>query len=530
MSYVSIPFLLFVAAVLLVYYLCPQRWQWVVLLAASLGFYVYSGPSGLLFLALTAATVYAGGLALQRNHDGQKALLAQHDAQWQKANRREVNAQWQKKRRCIVAVVLVLNFGILALLKYSGFILSNFGITLAAEGSEGAFTLLLPLGISFYTFQAAGYLIDVYRGKTPACRNPLQLLLFLSFFPQIVQGPIGRWSALAPQLLAGRRFEYNNLKFGAQLIAWGFFKKLLIGDLAARHVMPVLADYTRFSGAETAVTMVMFMAYIYGDFSGGIDVTRGVAQCLGIEMAENFRRPHFAMSVSEYWRRWHITLGAWMKDYLLYPLSLSRAFGKLGKAARKVLGGYLGKLFPTCLAMLIVFLTVGVWHGASWKYVAFGLYNGACIIGGVLLADPQKKFFAKHPGIGPHVPFWRVLATLKTLFLVFISKYFAAATSFTQAAGMLRSTFSPSGAGFAALPALFQWSGFSALDMAVLVVSCTVLFCVSLLQERGVSVRAAINGWPLPARWALWMLFLFLILLFTEGLGSEPGVFLYAQY
>ena len=174
---------------------------------------------------------------------------------------------------------------------------------------------------------------------------------------------------LAHQLYAPHKFDYTRFKHGVELILWGYFKKLVIADRAAILTSYVLQNRADFAGLEIAVTVLVFMAQVYADFSGGMDISIGIAECCGIEMVQNFRRPHFAKSIAEYWRRWHITLGSWMKDYVLYPISLSKAFAKLGKKTRKWFGNYWGKQIPTCIAMGIVFLLVGIWHGASWKYI-----------------------------------------------------------------------------------------------------------------------------------------------------------------
>ena len=198
-------------------------------------------------------------------------------------------------------------------------------------GSVPILHLVLPLGISFYTFQSAGYLIDVYREKTEPERNPAKYALFVSFFPQIIQGPISFYDQLAHQLYADRKFSYRNLKHGALLMLWGYLKKMVIADRAVSLIQMVAPDYTQYNGTVIFITVLVYALQLYADFSGGIDISRGFAEILGIEMAENFRRPYFAVSINDYWRRWHITLGAWMKSYVFYSLAMSKRFFKMGK-------------------------------------------------------------------------------------------------------------------------------------------------------------------------------------------------------
>lgn len=204
----------------------------------------------------------------------------------------------------------------------------------------------MPLGLSYFIFQSVGYVIDVYRGKLSAQKNPLKYGLFVSFFPQMVQGPISRYDQLAPQLLSQRSLDWRDLKLGIQLCLWGYFKKLVIADRAAVLVNAVITENCPYGGAIIASGILFYCIQLYCDFSGGIDITRGVARMFGIDMAENFRRPIFAMSLTEYWRRWHITLGAWMRDYVFYPLSLSKTFGKLSRWARTHIKGTGGKILP----------------------------------------------------------------------------------------------------------------------------------------------------------------------------------------
>ena len=242
------------------------------------------------------------------------------------------------------------------------------------------FKLVLPLGISFYTFQTMGYVIDVYRGKFRAAKNPAKFALFASFFPQIVQGPIAFYSDLAYQLYAPHDFNYNRFKSGGILALWGLFKKLVIADRAVAMVKLVAGNYSDFKGTYILMAVCMYAIQLYADFSGGIDICRGFAEMLGITMAQNFRQPYFSRSLTEYWHRWHITLGEWLRTYLFYPISISKPFLKMGKQLKKHGLKHLGKVLPTSIASLITFIVIGVWHGAAWKYVAFGLFNGMAIL------------------------------------------------------------------------------------------------------------------------------------------------------
>ena len=382
MSFISFTFVIFILLVVLLYFAMPKRLQWVVLLVASYAFYLFSGITIALFLMFTTVSTFYTGILLGKVNEKQRMALAADKQTLDKNQKKRLRVDAKKRKRIIVAVALIVNFGILVFLKYFNFFADNINslfsiMTITTQIPH--INLLLPLGISFYTFQSAGYVIDVYRGKYLPDKNLAKFALFVSFFPQIVQGPIGRHDDLAHQLYAPHKFDCKQAKYGVQLIVWGFFKKLVIADRAAVLVNQVFNNYQQYAGMEIFIAVLLYCVQLYADFSGGIDIDLGVAQTMGIKLAKNFRRPYFARSISGFWQRWHITLGTWMRDYLFYPLCLSKFFVKLGKFSRKILGNYFGKILPTYIATVVVFLTIGIWHGASWKYIAFGLYNGGLI-------------------------------------------------------------------------------------------------------------------------------------------------------
>ena len=533
MTYSSIPFLLFLLAFFGVYYLVPRRAQWVVLLIASYCFYCAAGAKLVVFLIFTTTVVYLAARGLGRENQAHAAYLAQHKGELSKEEKKEQKTRVTRRKRRILIAALLGVFGVLAFLKYFNFLAGNldglFG-TLGLRIMIPKLSLLLPLGISFYTFQSAGYLIDVYRGKYPPQENPFRFALFLSFFPQIIQGPISRYDQLGIQLYEEHRFEYTQFKFGAQRIIWGFFKKLVIADRAAILVNTVLEGWTGYYGFSMAFAVLIFMAQVYADFSGGMDISLGIAQCVGIEMVENFRRPHFAKSISEYWRRWHITLGAWMKDYVLYPISLSKAFAKMGKRTRKWFGNYWGKQMPTCIAMGIVFLLVGVWHGAAWKYMMFGIYNGGLIILGIVLTPILSKWNDRHRLVNTKTFSWELFKMLGTFFLVFIGKYFAMAGGARQAFGMIRRTFTSFNPWVLTDGALANM-GLNTPNLCILLLGIGIFFCVSLLQEKGYRLRECIARQNIVFRWTLYLVAIYAILVFgVYGYGYDAASFIYQGY
>ena len=420
MSLISMEFLIFVGIAVIGYYLIPKRFQWIWLLIFSYIYYASSGIKILFFLLYTTITTYGTGRLLDRvNHKE----LPRNEAK-------------SRKRRILIGCLL-LNFGMLAVLKYTNFAIENVNAIFHAGISFQK--LILPLGISFYTFQSMGYIIDVYWGKYEAEKNPFRFALFVSFFPQLLQGPIGRFDRLARQLYEQHSFDLLKAQYALQLMLWGFFKKLVLADRAAVVVNQVFQNYTQYSGVTNIVAVLMYSIQLYMDFSGGMDVVMGVAALFGVELDQNFKRPYFATSITDFWHRWHITLGTWMKDYIFYPVSLSKWMGKFGKWSKKAFGKKTGRVVPICVANIIVFLVVGIWHGAAWKYIAYGLYNGLIIAISSLLAPLYRKGFEKFH-INPKSGAWHVVQILRTFLLVNISWYFDMAVSLSAAFAMMKST------------------------------------------------------------------------------------------
>ncbi len=281
---------------------------------------------------------------------------------------------------------------------------------------------ILPLGISFYTFQACGYLIDVYRGKIQPDQNLGKFALFVSFFPQMVQGPISRYDELANQLFSPKKFDLPRIQNALQLFFWGLFKKLVIADRVAILVNTIFDNQQEYKGLVLLLGSLMYCIQIYTDFSGGIDIARAVAEGLGITLTNNFARPFFANSIENFWRRWHITLSSWTRDYIFYPLSLSKSFAKMGRTTRKVFGNEIGKKIPTLLAMIITFLVIGIWHGPNWKFVVYGLYNGGLIITGMILEQPARNLISKM-GIPTNVFIWKLFQVIGTLILLSLAVF-----------------------------------------------------------------------------------------------------------
>ena len=485
------PLFLLCSAVL--YYLVPKKHRWLVLLAAGAVFYLASGVETAAYLAVTIVVTWLAALAIEKV----KAVSFSADAtKEEKAAARKKTA---KRAKIIASLCLVFNFATLALFKYLGFFFENINALLGLAGIEHTLrapSLLLPLGISFYIFQSAGYILDVKSGKAKAQKNLAKYALFVSFFPQMIQGPINRYGELMPQLENGSDFDAGKIKSGICLIIWGLLRKVFIADVLAGAVKNVYTSYLSYPGAVVFLGVVLYCVQLYCDFAGGIDVVRGAARIFGIEMAENFRRPYFARSLSEFWRRWHMSLGEWMKDYLFYPLALSKWMGKLSKTLRTRVSVQAGRLAAPCISTFIVFLVVGIWQGPGWSNIAYGLWNGALMSLALALQKPISAINEKI-GFDDKKVFVRIVQTLRTLLLVILGRYFSGSSSLIASLKMLWRTVKCFARGGLNTQTLFSF-GLSLADWVSVIAGGAILFCVSLLQERGKSPVALLDKKP---RW-----------------------------
>lgn len=375
-------FVLFLALTILLYYLLPKKWQWGLLLVASYIFYFSQGVQYIGFLLYTTVVTFATGVLLSKRAEREDAFVEANRETLTKEERKTFRAKEKKARFRILLIGFLLGFGLLAVLKYTAFAATTLQSVLSWFGSAKIKipSLLLPLGLSFYTFQSMGYLIDLYRKKIKAETNFLRFALFVSFFPQIIQGPISRFGDLQEQLITPHAFSRDDFCAGLFRVAYGFFKKLVVADTAMIGVRYLYAHTDTMRGVYVVLLIFLYSAEIYGDFTGGIDITIGVARMMGIKLAENFNRPFSSQSVKEYWRRWHITMGTWFTDYVFYPLSVSSGMQKFSVWSRKHLGNAVGKRLPVYVATIVTWFLTGLWHGAGWNFIVWGLLNCFAIL------------------------------------------------------------------------------------------------------------------------------------------------------
>ncbi|MBR2549076.1 MAG: MBOAT family protein [Clostridiales bacterium] len=512
MSLVSSLFLVFVAAVLLLYYVLPKSFRLWVVIAASLAFAGFLGFYTLLFVLVSAVLCYVGGLL---------------------SGPSKSNAA----RNAATIITVVINIALLCCIKYynvlglaAGRLNLLFGAT---ENSNTFFLYAVPVGMSFYVLQTTGYILDCRWEKIAPEKNFFKVLLFSTYFPQLMSGPMNTYANLSAEFEKAKevKFSFERISDGAVRVAWGFFKKLVIADRAAMTVNQIFGDHVNFTGWYVPIGVLFFAIQLYCDFSGCMEVVIGVSHMLGIELPENFNCPFFAKTVREYWRRWHITLGGWLRDYLMYPLLKSAPLIKIGDWAKAKFGKKNGKKVPTYIALLILWFAVGYWHGGLWNYViGSGILHFIYIVLGMIFEPLSKKI---RPKIGADKLYFRIFQSVRTFILMLTGFVFFRSATVMDAVDMYAAIFRR---GAALNWANFSSSGMNLSNLIVLVIAVLILAAVDAYKyvpgedDQPKSMIAFLRSKGIVVLWAAFMFLTVATLVFgMYGLGYDSGSFIYAR-
>ena len=531
-AFFSVSFLgLFLPLAVIFYGLTPKKHKNYALLILSFGFYWLISGVYIGYLLLSILAIYGFGLWMQH-------IFARRDAAVkaaEKPERKAIKKAYNQKARWVLTLAVVLHVGLILVLKYSGFFVMNVN---ALFGRGYAIpNYVKPLGLSFFILQSISYLVDVYRQTVKADRCLPRLGLFLSFFPAVVEGPICRYSQTAQALWEAKPIRYDNLTLGLQRILFGLMKKLVVADRLNPIVEEMFTGASSYPGYMSLLAGILYTVQLYMDFSGSMDAVCGTAQIFGIIMPENFKRPFFSKNISEFWTRWHITLGTWFRDYIFYPVTMSSPLKKLTGAARKKLGNHFGPLIAGSIALFAVWFCNGLWHGSAWHYIFFGLWHFVLILLGNIFA-PYLKTVNEKLHLGPENKPFRVFQVLRTGFLVILGEIIFRADSMGIALTMFRKIFTDFGDPFSAyypfrdaLNTLLECCLCDVWDLAIVAVTVVIVFAVSLLQERGTQIRASIARRPTWQRWIIWYaLILFIIIFGAYGPGYTPIDPMYANF
>lgn len=498
MLFNSFDFLAFFPLVTLAYFVLPAKAKTPWLLVASYYFYMGWNARYAVLIAGSTLVTYLSGLLIERAGEN------------------------VKEKKLWVTASLVINLGILFFFKYANFMLESVNAVLAAVHVQLAMPVidvLLPVGISFYTFQALSYTLDVYRGDIEAEHDFIKYALFVSFFPQLVAGPIERSRNLLRQVGENRPFAWERVKNGLALMLWGYLEKIVLADRIAIFVDHVFDNYRSCGGATLVVAIVLFAIEIYCDFGGYSHIAIGAAQVLGFKLMDNFRQPYFALTIGDFWSRWHISLSSWLQDYLFTPLVWSKWTEKLPIIGKKM------KKPPMLSSLMVTFLVSGLWHGAAWHYVVWGGLNGGYQVASGLTRKSRKKLHKKLH-IKTKSAGYRLWQRVSTFALVCLSYVFFRAENCGQAVGYI----------LHGAATLGQWDtcGYAGLvraDYAVILFGILLLLAVDILHEKGWQLRKTIFENPYLAQCAVWCgAICFVVLFGLYGTKSGNSQFIYFQF
>lgn len=539
----SYEFILFLVVCIVLYYVLPKKAQWIVLLAGSYCFYFLAGAtnggdfsvkSGLIFvglLFLTTLLTYQAGLRIQRVNDKQSAYLKEHKEKLTREEKKAYKSRNDRRKKAIMLGGLLLSLIILAVFKYTDFAIVNLnGIFESFKWDKEIPTLdlIMPMGISFYTFQSLGYLLDVYWEKIDAQKNLPKYMLFVGFFPQLIQGPISRYSDLAQTMYEQHTFKFSNVKSGIQRILWGYFKKLVIADSIITAVQTLIGDPEYYTGVWVLIGIIFYGIELYADFTGGIDIVIGIAEVLGIKVEENFIRPYFSKGIIEYWRRWHITMGTWFRDYIFYPMSISKGLTKLTTFCRNKIGKGFGKRVPVYIATMVTWFATGIWHGADWNFIVWGVMNGVIIIITGEFEPLYEKLHNKFPKFTSS-RFYAAFQVLRTFLLMGCLRMFDCYRDVPLTFKMFASMFKDFDITVLNIQE-FMDLGLNKKQYFIVFFGTLLMFIASMLGRKG-SVRKQLEAKPFILRAVVFgAIFVMIIVFGCYGVGYDATQFIYNQF
>lgn len=529
MQYCDVTYLLvFLPIVMLIYQIIGKKRRPFVLLLASFVFFCLLSGKLFVYLIFTIFSIHHFGLWIYDN----KRLEADELAETDKELKKEVKAKYLKQRKKILAFGVIIQLGFLVALKYLSFLCLNINelfALLRIPFTIKQVSFAAPIGISFYTMMAISYLVDVYNGKIEPDRNIFKLALYMSFFPQVMEGPIARYNETADSLYAGEKIKYHEMCFGIQRILYGLVKKIVIADRLNIIVKTIFEGYADFNGGILLLGVILYTIQLYMDFSGVMDVVLGSGEIFGVKLPENFRQPFFAKNISDFWSRWHITLGTWFKDYIFYPISLSKFSKKTTKALKPKLGSHFGPLVAGSVALFAVWFSNGIWHGAGYNYIFFGMYHFFFILMGSLFAPLFVKFY-EVTKINRDSLAVRVFAAIRTTIIVIFGELFFRAPTLTAGFAIFKKIFTDFSLSSFINGKVFKL-GLDRHDFLIIAITLIILFVFSLLKEKNVNIREAVAKKNIVLRWSLYYLLIFYLLIFgAYGTGYVPVDPMYASF
>lgn len=518
MTITSFGFLFLVLIGLILYYISPKSWQWIELLILSLIFYYFAAtPYTIIYVILATAIAYASTMWIQYN--------------------KKVKNETSKHSGVILAIGILLNLSIWFIFKGRGFwaplgeqLLRFYDCHFIKAAIQ--MELVSALGMGYYTLQVIGYMVDCYWDNVKPQSNPLKLLLFVGYFPQMTTGPISRYSDLT-SLFEKHTFIYENISLGAQRILWGFFKKLVLAERVGIIVSAITDNPDIYSGFYYWIALLLYPIQMYSDFSGCMDIVLGVSQMFGISLAENFNNPFFSRTSQEFWQRWHITLGTWAKDYVLYPLLKTRVMIRFGKSAKRRFGKRMGRFIASALGMLILWLVMGIWHGGIRYIVGVSIWYWIILMLGELLS-PVCLQIVKKCRIKTENFSWHLFQSLRTYFIYAVGAAFFS-LGITKGIAFLHNVIKVV-TNHSYNPWIFFNGemtnlGITFQDMNIIVISFLLLLVVAILREKYGYARTWVCQQGIVFRWLIWLsLFTIVLIWGMYGPDYDSSIFIYQGF
>lgn len=527
MNYHSFGFIVFTLLVWCIYYVMFARYRKIVIFISSILFLFLCGIQYIPFVAITLVNSFMIAKLIGEHYEKMEEELKKCIEREKKKEIREEAKKYGKK---ILLIGMSISLGMLGIFKYTMFVFENINMVLKVWNIPQIplFKLILPIGISFYTFMAVSYILDVYWRRYVYEKNFLNYALYLTYFPHILQGPISRFDSFKSQFEKNVKPNYQTFTRGGQLLLWGLFKKIVIADRLGIFVSKIYDNYTEYTGMIFIIATFFYSIQIYTDFSGCIDIISGVSEALGISLTKNFNHPYFSKTMPEFWRRWHISLGAWFKDYLYYPISISGFLRKIKKyykdKGNKKIGDTLSSVIPT----IAVWLATGIWHGAAWKYVVWGLYHATLIVLGIIFEERNKKI-CDTLQIKTDTFSWRLFQILRTFVLCSVGRVFFRAKNLQVAIEIFSNTFQHFTLEHVVGGKVYE-HGLNRQNFQFACACIVLLFFVEIMQER-MSIRGKIAEQNIVFRWLIYYLAIFSIVIFgIYGATYDAASFIYGQF
>ena len=525
MTITSINYLIFCVAAILLFIVFPKKYRWISLLISSGVFYWIAGDHLVYFILFTSFTTWFGGRQLDKLRSEQDSRL--EEVGKDKAQKKAIKKEYANKRRTAMLIVLVLNIGLLVVFKLFNYFTEAYAALVSIFAGSGqpldTLTVVMPLGISYYTFSNIGYLLDLYWKRYRGEENFARFLLFNCFFVRIMQGPISRYNRLGQELRKPElHFTWSNFVIGMESILLGCFKKLVIADRVSIYVGNTMtAD--GLPGAIYLLGMIMDGIQIYTDFSGYMDIVSGVARMFDIELEQNFNHPFMAANVPEFWRRWHMTLGGWFKDYVYYPISVSKTVKKLNKKTVSWKSKHLKIMVSLILPVMTTWILTGLWHGTGIGYVMWGLYYGILILFSSTFSDDIQNLLSRLH-VNTECFSYQIFRTIK-IFCIFMGGRFLAATYTLHHKGHIIKRILLHFVGFS-----FTDYGLDAMNFLIVFLGVVLLFAITAIEENGENIFVWFNKQNRVFCGIVICLFCFMILIlgiFGSGVDTD---FMYQQF